>query len=240
MAERLPLLLIPGLASNEIMWQPQIKGLSDVADCHVASMPAYDDLGAITEEILSKAPNRFAVAGHSLGGYICFEILRRAPERVLLLGLFSMTAEPESREASRRRLAAIEVAKRRGFPTMAYNTIPRFLHPERREGGAVFDSMLKQALEVGEDAFCQHTYAAMKHRDYRDLLAGISCPTMILVGRQDVVTRPTEVARLAHEIPGSVLKVIEHSAHMITLENPDSTNRAMRHWLAGAERAMAA
>ncbi len=68
MAGKIPLLLIPGLAGNKTMWQPQIRGLGDIADCWVAPLPAINDLGAIARFILNEAPPRFALAGWSMGG----------------------------------------------------------------------------------------------------------------------------------------------------------------------------
>src|SRR3954470_23983335 len=41
--------------------------------------PAIRDMA---EAILADAPPTFALCGHSLGGYVCFELIRRAPERV--------------------------------------------------------------------------------------------------------------------------------------------------------------
>ncbi len=240
MNQKIPLLFIPGLAANHIMWRRQIEILSDIADCRVAPLPALDDLGAIAEHILDRAPEWFAMAGWSMGGYLCFELLRRAPERVLRLALLSTAPDPEMPKSSERRLASIRDSERRGFLAMARDTVPRFVHPDRRDSEKVIETMVTQALQVGEHAYCQHQRAMMKPRDYRDLLPDIVCPTTMVVGRQDTLTRVSTHARMARAIPNATLAVIEDAGHVVTLERPGETGAALRHWLVGKDQALAA
>ena len=59
---------------------------------------------------LREAPSGpIALAGHSLGGYVAFEIMRQAPERVSRLALLNTNARPDSPESTenRRRLMAL-------------------------------------------------------------------------------------------------------------------------------------
>lgn len=62
-----------------------------------ASMPA------IASRILAAAPPSFALVGLSMGGYIAFEILRQAPDRVARLALLDTTARPDTPEQTQRR-----------------------------------------------------------------------------------------------------------------------------------------
>ena len=231
MTGKLPLLLIPGLAGNKTMWEPQIRGLNDIADCWVAPLPATDDLGTMAQYILAEAPDRFALAGWSMGGYLSFEILRRAPDRVLRLALMSTTAEPETDEISQRRRASIAAAERDGFLSEIRSLSPRFLHPERRRDGVIVELMVRQAFEIGPEAYRRHHLAMMKRPDYRPLLPHIGCPTLVVGGRQDYVTRATSQARMARGIPAAKLVLLERCAHMVTLERTHETVQAMRHWL---------
>jgi pimeloyl-ACP methyl ester carboxylesterase len=240
MACKLPLLLIPGLAGNKTMWEPQIQGLGDLADCWVAPLPAWDDLGDMAQYILTEAPPRFAVAGWSMGGYLAFEILQRAPERVIKLALMSTTPEPETGEVSKRRRASMVAIEDGGFLAEIRSLSPRFLHPERRRDGVIVELMVRQAFEIGPEAYRQHHVAMMKRPDYRHLLPKIQCPTLVVSGRQDYVTRSTAQARMARGIGRSKLVQLERCAHMVTLERPVETVRAMRQWLRQGQRAMAA
>jgi pimeloyl-ACP methyl ester carboxylesterase len=240
MTKKTPLLLIPGLASSRIIWQRQIEGLQDIADCWVAPLPAHEDLGKIAEVILTESPNRFALAGWSMGGYLCFEILKRAPERVIQLGLFCTTADPETPEVAARREASIERAKKNGFLAMMRDLVLRFIPPERHTDHELIETVAKQAFEAGFEAYCKHQRAMIKRPDYRPLLARIECPTTILAGRQDMVTRIEHHASMAQSISESHMAIIENAGHLITLEQPENTTELMRQWLLQSSRARAA
>jgi pimeloyl-ACP methyl ester carboxylesterase len=239
MSGNIPLLLIPGLVSTRLMWEEQVDGLADIADCWVAPLPAYDDLGEIAEAILADAPLKFAVAGHSLGGYLCFELYRRAPERILALGLFSTTCDPETDQVTARRKTMIETAEQQGFLAMIRASTPRFVVQNTR-GQKVASLMERQAFEVGHRAFLQHQKAATRRPDYRDLLNQISCPTLVLAGKKDIVTRPSVQRRMAKSIPNAVFHVIDDAAHMMTMEQSGQTTFLMRNWLGVEQRAIAA
>jgi pimeloyl-ACP methyl ester carboxylesterase len=89
------LLCVPGLACDLESWTDAIQDLADVARCHVADITQADSIAAMADTVLADAPPRFALAGHSLGGYVSFEILRRAPDRVTRLALIGTSARPD-------------------------------------------------------------------------------------------------------------------------------------------------
>ena len=82
MAAKSNLVLVPGLLCTGALWARQIAALADVADCTVADHTRHNTMAGIARSILGAAPERFALAGLSMGGYIAFEIVRQAPERV--------------------------------------------------------------------------------------------------------------------------------------------------------------
>ncbi len=92
-----PLVLISGLLSNESLWQHQTRHLSDIASIQVLS-PSQDTPKKMIQAILEQAPPEFALAGHSMGGWLCLEIMRTAPSRVSRLCLLNTTARNDSEE----------------------------------------------------------------------------------------------------------------------------------------------
>lgn len=225
------LLFVPGLACNRTMWADQIDSLSDIADCWVAPLPAYDDLTEIATDILNDAPDRFALVGSSMGGYLCFEILRQAPERVTKLALIGTTADPEMPDTTSRRWHMIEKSERRGFLTMWREFIPRFVHPDRVDDPALVDALMKQAYEIGHYTFRQHQIAMTKRRGYHDLLNKVRCPTTILVGDGDILTPVDTHEAMAKAIPDARLTVFPNSGHLLSVERPKETAAALRDWV---------
>ena len=85
----------------------------------------------MAEEVLAAAPPRFALAGLSMGGYVAFEIMRRAPARVTRLALLDTSARPDTPEQSERRRALIRMAQRGEFRGVSPRLLPQWVHPER-------------------------------------------------------------------------------------------------------------
>ena len=98
-----PLLLLSGLLCDEILWADIPERLGDVARARVMSFRGFSSISAMADHVLAMAPERFAVAGHSMGGRVALEVIRRAPRRVCGLALLNTgvhtvrDGEPQSR-----------------------------------------------------------------------------------------------------------------------------------------------
>ena len=104
MTEKHSLVLIPGLLCTGDLWRDQIDALDDIANITVADHTRDDTMPAIASRLLSEAPERFALAGLSMGGYIALEVMRQAPERVTHLAIMDSRAiadTPEEAKAPR-------------------------------------------------------------------------------------------------------------------------------------------
>src|SRR5258706_11310540 len=84
-----PLLLLSGLLCDETIWADIPERLGDRADVRVMSFRGFSSISAMAEHVLAMAPERFAVAGHSMGGRVALEVLRSASRRGSGLGLLN-------------------------------------------------------------------------------------------------------------------------------------------------------
>ncbi len=112
MDQTTPLLLVPGLASSARIYAPVVPALWRFGPVMIANHIRDDSMAAIARRVLSEAPPRFALAGHSMGGYIALEIMRQAPERAWKLALINTQARPDTPEATARRRGLMERARR--------------------------------------------------------------------------------------------------------------------------------
>ena len=99
----MPILLVPGLVSSPRIYAPLLPALWRFGPVTVANHIRDDHMALIARRILAEAPPRFALAGHSMGGYIAFEIMRQASDRVAKLALINTQARPDTPEATARR-----------------------------------------------------------------------------------------------------------------------------------------
>lgn len=232
MAERPPLLLLPGLLCDAGLWAPQAEALADVAEVQVADLTQDDRVEAMAARVLAQAPARFALAGLSMGGYVAFEILRQAPERVSRLALLDTTAAPDSPERALQRRRSLAILKRGRFLGVTQQLLPTLVHP-RHVHGPVGQAVQAMAQRVGPEAYRRQQTAILHRPDSRPLLPTLTPPTLVLGGADDALTPPAVVQALAAAIPRAQLHTLPDCGHLPTLEQPEATSALMRHWLLG-------
>jgi pimeloyl-ACP methyl ester carboxylesterase len=229
--EPLPLVLIPGLFASARLYAPQLPQLWRFGPVTIADHTRDDSMAAIARRILADAPRVFALAGLSMGGYICFEILRQAPARVARLALLDTSAAPDSPEQSAGRRAQMALVSQGRVAEVRDALFARLVHRERREDAALRAVLDLMVQEVGTAAYLRQQSANIGRPDSRPLLAGIRCPTLVLVGDSDEVTPPERAAEMAHTIAGVRLVTVPRCGHLSTLERPDEVTQALIAWL---------
>src|SRR4051794_18466212 len=105
------LVLLPGLLFDAKIWSGQVGALADIADSTIADLTQDDSIQAMASRTLAQAPTHFALAALSMGGYVAFEIMRQAPERVTRLALLDTSAAPDSVDRAAQRQAGMESLK---------------------------------------------------------------------------------------------------------------------------------
>lgn len=230
MSSRKVLLLIPGSLNDVRVWEAQAAGLAAHAEIRIADITAQTTTAAMAEAVLAGAPPRFALAGFSLGGYVALEVLRLAAPRITGLALISSSARPEHPDAVPGREKMIALAQK-DFQRMLTGMRPFMLAAANLGNGdlnARLDDMMRA---VGPATFVRQSRAVIERADSRDLLAGISCPTLIACGREDRVTPPALSEEMAAAIPHARLELIDNAAHMLPMEAPDTLTCLLARWL---------
>lgn len=225
------LVLLPGLLNTRRLFDHQVAALGDLADIVVPELYRHDSIGAMAEATLAMAPPTFALAGFSMGGYVAFEILRRAMPRVERLALIDTQATPDKPEATARRRGFIEQTRIGRFHGVQPSLLPTIIHPARLKDMTVVQPILDMAKEVGAEGFVREQNAIMARPDSRPLLVDIDIPTVVIVGRQDQATPLPRSEEMAADIANARLVVIEACGHMAPLEKPDEVTNALRRWL---------
>lgn len=224
------LILIPGLGNDAAVWQPTMDELGDEVDCQVGDTLNDDTLEGMVRRILADAPDRFALAGVSMGGMVALEIMRTAPERVTRLALVDTNARPDTPEQTARRratnaamLAADDLAALAG-PGIAY-----MLHPAT--GADARAALMAMTLRVGASAYVRQNEAVIARADLRPVLGTIAIPTIIVVGREDLMTPLACSQEISDAIPNARLRIIPDCGHLPPIEQPQALAALLRDWL---------
>lgn len=235
----LNLLLLPGMLCDAASWRAQVTDLADVANLRVMSYGDADSFEAMAEAVLATAPERFALAGHSMGGRVAQEVYRKAPERVIALALLATDYRGHADEAARaaesaRRDSILARVRADGMDTFARFWAPQAIAPANMANAELVADAVAMMARHSPAALEAETLAGLTRPDRSALLPTIACPTLICPGDQDTL-RPVAIHQdMAARIPNARLVVIEGSGHMVAMERPDAVSAAMRGWLVRA------
>jgi len=105
------------------------------------------------------------------------------------------------------------------------------LHPDRLDDERLASTVFGMADAVGPEAFVRQEEAIIGRPDSRGDLPNITCPTLVLSGREDALTPLQLHEEMTSLIPTSRLRVVERCSHLSTLERPEVVTAAMREWL---------
>jgi len=231
-----PLVLVPGLMCDAAVWQQQIAALGGNRDVQVPDHGLNDSLGAMAERILDRAPPRFALAGHSMGGRVALEVVARAPERVSHLALldtgYEALAPAEAGERERAgRYRLLDMARRDGMLVMARDWARGMVHPARLTDSVLMDSIHSMIARASVAQFDAQIRALLARPDRTALLGELRMPTLVLCGHDDSWAPLARHQEMARRIPASQLVDVPEAGHMSTMERPEAITSALRAWL---------
>ena len=243
--EGTPLVFIHAFPLSSAMWEPQIKpfsqnyrvvaidlrghGESDAPLWHFTLDDYAEDIHALLTHLNIK---QATFIGLSMGGYTLFSLYRKFPNSVKAMVLADTRAQADTEEAKAGRFAMAQTAYQSGPQAIAEMMMPKILAPftmEHRQ--EVVDRIRKIILKNKASGIIVDLMAMSRRPDSTSLLSHISCPTLIIVGEQDVATPPSEAQYMKERIPGSKVVTIPQAGHMSNLEQPEVFNGALSEFL---------
>lgn len=216
-----PVIAICGIATDEASWQGMPVDRIFV--------PVEPTIEAMADAIAAKLPARFALCGHSMGGYVALEIAARMPEQLAGLALLSSACAADGEEAKAGRQIAIMQA-RADFPALANRLARAMLSRTSRADAGLLADTQAMLLRCGGERFAQQQAAAMTRADRRGLLATLAVPALVLAGEDDAIVPPGRSHEMAAALPDAVLHMIPGCGHIPQREAPAATAAAIAAW----------
>lgn len=245
-----PLLLIAGFLCDHAYWslimpklisQYQVirvdnrgVGRSSAPDYPYTMREMANDIAALLNHL---GIDSIIVVGHSMGGQIAQELVLAHPEKVKSLILLSTLAKGDARFYS-----VIEtwgdLPRSIDFRLYEKIVLPWIFTDEFYAIPGMVEQLIEWAVHYPFSPAAHTIYhhsRAILSSDTQDRLHNIHCPTLIVVGQQDILTPVKFSQQLAQGIPQAELVVIETGGHGFLIESPDTVLAVMLQFLATAK-----
>lgn len=221
-------ILIPGLICDATVWQPLLAVLDDAI---VADLSRQDSLTTMANDCLAMAPGPLAVAGHSMGARVAMEMARIAPERIERLVLLDTGIHPLKDGEIEKRAEIVEFAHKQGMQALAERWLPGMVHAPNRQNADLMQSLTDMVLRQNPDIHERHINALVNRPDAAAYLANITCPVLLVVGRQDQWSPVAQHQDMLRLLPDARLEIIENAGHFAPVERPQEVVRVTAPFL---------
>ncbi|MBR9791474.1 MAG: alpha/beta hydrolase [Gammaproteobacteria bacterium] len=235
-SNKTPLVLLCGLLCDRLMWQEVGTLLDDVAEVSIFSFAGFDSISQMAAHVLASSPEQFALAGHSMGGRVAFEIIRQAPQRVTQLAFLNTGVHPRSDKEVPGRQRLLDLSRDAGMAAVADSWLPPMLSHTAKQKPELVEQLRQMVLRHSTEDFHGQIQALLNRPDAEQVLSQVRVPTLLMSGTEDQWSPVAQHQAIQQQIPGSRLVVLDGVGHMSTVEAPGQIAGAMRNWLIQQEQ----
>lgn len=241
-----PLLLIAGFICDHLYWSqfmPSLTkqyqvirldnrgiGRSSAPDSPYTIQQMAKDAAALLDHI---GIDKVHIVGHSMGGQIAQELVLAHPEKVQSLILLSTLAKGDALFNS-----VVEnwgnLLDKVDLKLFEQLILPWIFTPEFYSIPGMVEQLIEWAINYPFPPTVHglyHQSQAIINSDTSDRLSEIHCPTLVLVGRQDILTPIKFSQQLAQSIPNAELIVLDRGGHGFLIESPNAVATIMLNFI---------
>ncbi|WND02135.1 alpha/beta fold hydrolase [Temperatibacter marinus] len=221
------LVFVPGLMGTHLMWEIQEEALKDHMNVIVANTRKDTSIADMATRLLDTVQGNFAICGLSMGGYVALEVLAQASERVSHYALLDTNAHADSEEAKSKREQGIKLSEEGKFEDVVNAFLPTILGERARTDDTILKMLRKQCDDTGMQGFIRQQKAIMGRKNHLDLLAEHSQPSLILCGKEDMLTPPHLHYEMVERLPNSDFQLLGDCGHISSMERPNAVLSAL-------------
>ena len=188
-------------------------------------------LADLAADVLSHAPPKFCLVGHSMGGIVAMEICAQDPKRIEKLVLIDTNPLAELEEVKLKREPQISDALSGKLVDVIRDEMkPNYLASSENQD-IILNICMEMALSLGPKVFINQSRALQTRADQQSNIQSINIPVLIMCGSEDKLCTVERHEMMHNMISNSELKIINNAGHMPTLEQPSETTEVLKEWL---------
>lgn len=235
-APRPVLALLCGLLCDEEIWRDVIAALATEVEVRVFNFPDFSSLADMAGHVLASVQGPFAVAGHSMGGRVALEIVRRSEGRVTGIALLNTGVHPPAAHETASRGRLVSLARSAGMTALAAEWLPPMLNQTAPVRADVHARLLAMIERNSPDSFAAQIRALLTRSDAAPVLAQVQVPTLLLSATGDTWSPPEQLQAMQELCPRAELSIVPAAGHMLPIEQPGAVAAALDSWLARVDQ----
>jgi len=228
------LILISGLLSDAVVWQPVVDAFSDSMSVVTVDLNGGGTFSDRAETILANNAGPLNIVGHSMGARVALEVVRLAADRVMKLAMLDTGVHPLQDGEAGSRQVLLDLAHNEGMAAMAAKWLPPMVHPDRLSDDALMETLTSMVLRADAKTYEQQVRTMLARPEVENLLPLIACPVLLVVGRQDKWSQLAQHEHMRDQISDASLVIIEDAGHFAPIERPEATIEALGEWMGTA------
>lgn len=212
---------------------PDLRGFGGSTIDHEPESPSIDDYATDVVDLLNELGIRPAVVGGcSMGGYVTFAILRKAPKLVRALVLADTRGAADSSQGRANRRSMLALLDRESASGVARDMLPKLLGKTTREERSDIESNIRRLIKQQSPRAIRGAILRMMERpDSFSTLKSCSAPAVVIVGDEDTLTPVDESRQITDALQTAELVILPRVGHLANLEDPDAFNAALTRFL---------
>lgn len=204
-------------------------GLSGVGDGHATMVKHAADLLRLLD---AERIGRAVFVCVSLGGYIFFELWRRAQERIAAVVLANTRAEADTAEGRASRLNSAAEVRQRGTGPFLDLQIMHLIGETTRRNRPDLVANARSMMQPMTPAGLAAVQLGMADRpDSVPILTKIEIPTLVIAGEEDTLTPLPHAQVMQRGIRNAQLEVMRRAGHYAAFEQPEEFSHLLRKFL---------
>jgi pimeloyl-ACP methyl ester carboxylesterase len=235
-----PVVLLHGFCENSSIWADIATGLESKYRCIIPDLPGHgksplpeglvslDEVAQIVHNYLTSLKiERFALIGHSLGGYVGLSMLEMFPESVKALGLFHSTSEADIEEKKANRNKTLQFIHKHGASPFKQTFIPSLYHYE----GTWKETLTKMVMNTPVETIDVYTCMMRDRPDRLAVWQNAAIPSILVAGKYDEFIPVKRMEAQAESLPDSMFYVLDKSGHLGMWEQPEESLAILEKFL---------
>ncbi len=240
-----PVVFLHGFCESNQIWNNLSDELSNTFRIICPDLPGFgqsplpdhkfslEEIGdSIVSWLKGKDISKCIVIGHSLGGYISLEILRKHPDFVNAIGLFNSSAFGDAEDKKENRSKLIEFIDGYGVEPFIKTFVPSLFYPETaKKHQKTIKEISEQGLKVNPESVKNYAAAMRDREDSMDLIKKHHDRILLIAGEFDQNVPIEKSKEMAGFLDNGNSHILPFSAHMSLFEQSDMCYLAIRKFV---------